>query len=151
MKKSRSKETAETLARAERAIRRRQANGLQFRSVKTALSWYFTMGPRMQSAKSPSRAFDRAPDGSMVRREGGGGQDVDDVLATLLTIRDGLDALGRFNARRQRILLMARKDGMGQVEIAKELHCSQNHVSTEVGKAEDYLAGYFGASGDLLG
>jgi hypothetical protein len=153
MKRLKSDETAYDLELAEDALDRCSGQ-LTFRNLRVALGWYYSMRPRMQSPPSMDlgRRAQRAPDGSAVILDvdGGKGGDADEVLATLVTIRDALEDLGRQHSRRHQVLVLAHERGLSQRDIARELHASQNWVSAELGKAESHVVGYLRGAGGVL-
>lgn len=98
-------EASEAL-RAQR--QRRAAGSLTFRSVEAALEWWGAAEVRLQGAQGmhprseavPTAAGNGAGERCVVRVDGGPGGDLDDVQATLETVRRALARLGREAERR---------------------------------------------------
>lgn len=137
-----SESAALALERAEATLQRRQRGGLTFRSARAAVTWYYEARERLQAAHNlhPRGEIHK---GEVVHLnvDGGTGGDLDEVLATLLTISTALGDLQRHLPYSARALELTLCDGLPQKESAKRLNCSQQQVSIEVGRAESFLAG----------
>ena len=134
----------EDLARADRAIERRKrlGTGLVFRSVDAALEWFWAASKRMRCAQSPTPRVEHTQAGEAIILDvdGGRGGDLDEVLATLATIRELLEDLQRDYQLAYRVVVLRTRDGETYREIARALGVSSiSSIATEVWRAEAYL------------
>lgn len=136
------------VARAEAALSRRQPGSLTFRSVRTALEWYFVRRDAMQSPQGMHPRGEAAPNGEVVivSVDGGRGGDLAEVLVTVSEIGRALRQLQVDFPRPAAVLELVHLHGRTQAEVAREHGLAQATVSAELGRAEAYLAGALRAS-----
>ena len=149
-------------ALAERKARR-VAGSLTFRSVPDLLAWWGEAEVRMQGANAMHPRTEAVPTPSgngcgercVVRVDGGPGGSIDDVHATLASVRRALARLGREAERRAarrgrppaveveryHVLLVDRYvHGMTLEALAKREGVGESALSAHLGKAERVLS-----------
>lgn len=138
---STSHQAAIDLHRAEAELARTPVDGLCFSSVKHALRFYFERSTAMQGALGCHPRGELGPDGQRhyISVDGGKGGDIDDVLATLQTIHDAMVDLRLDLPVAHQCLVLSKRDGLSQAEIAKRAQRSQSQISAELGRAEAFL------------
>lgn len=142
----------ELVRRADAARLRRSTVGMSFSSVARALAWYFPARERMSSPKSMTpRTHPTGRDGErvMVRVDGGTGGDLDDVLATLVSIGQALGQLKTWDDQMHHVSIRRHLDGWSMDKVANELHVGPTKASKLVSQAETFLAGYLKGAGVL--
>lgn len=139
MKSSRSLVSDIDLQRAEAAMARSDA---RFHSVRACLRWAFRAAHNLQEPL-PDLVRRHARNGLQVRVDGGAGSSVDDVLASLATVRSGLQSLSGVDGGRKMVELirLAYEEGYSQAEIEKLHGYPQQWVSQQLDRAEWFLAG----------
>lgn len=157
----------DTLREADEALAerkaRRVAGSLTFRSVPDLLAWWGEAEVRIQGANAMHPRTEAVPTASgngsgercVVRVDGGPGGSVDDVHATLASVRGALARLGREAERRAarrgrppaveveryHVLLVDRYvHGMTLEALAKREGVGESALSAHLGKAERVLA-----------
>ena len=149
---------ARTFARAERAIRRRHAEGRAFGSVAQALTWYWQTWERLHVPKTFLPATEVVPGTGgqhqvYVEVDGGRGGDLDGALATLASIGSVLTDLREEDpdagdAVEYRYRAGASLAEMVTIRVHNELsQWSRTNAATYVGRGEAYLAGSLKARG----
>lgn len=125
-------------------------NRLTFPSVRAALGWYFPAYRRMGSPHGMHPRTEQQPGSDtrlLLRVDGGGGGDLDEVLATLATITMALERVQQAEAAHLlprhslQVLLWSYRDGRTQADIAAALQIRQQQASILLGRAEDCLLG----------
>ncbi len=139
MKRSLDPLTAEALECAEAALARRDA---RFHSVRACLRWAFRASANLQEPLPD--LVRRAARGQDVtsRVDGGGGSSIEDVLCDLATVMQALTMLAHVDggAIKVRLLRMAYQEGMSQAEMEKMTGHRQQWISTEIDRAEWFIA-----------
>lgn len=155
-KRSKSPAAAADLARAEEVLERRKdqpGQGHTFRGVKHALGWFYETRGAMQSPKGLHLRTAQSYYGQTVVVEcvdGGRGGDIDDTLATLVTIAQCVDALWGYDRLAHRVVVRRHGSGWTQQECAAELQVSQGQISIKQAVGEAYLAGLLRQEGVLV-
>lgn len=129
---------------AERQRGRRDPDGgLQFASVRHAVHFCFERGEAMQGPLGRHPRGQLAADGSTVvlAVDGGRGGSIDDVLATLQTIHDALDALRRADPRAYELYVRHVVGGETFADLGKTTGLAPSTCSGKVGQAEYFLLG----------
>lgn len=126
---------------------------LTFPSVRAALGWYFPAYRRMGSPNGMHPRTEQQPGSDtrlLLRVDGGGGGDLDEVLATLATITMALERVQQAEAAHLlprhslQVLLWSYRDGRTQADIAAALQKSQYVISVIQGRVDAYLLGVLG-------
>ena len=153
----------EATAQIQEQRRRRAAGSLTFRSVADLIEWWGAAEVRLQGAQGmhprteavPTPSGNGCGERTVVRVDGGRGSSLDDVHATLASVRSALARLGReaerCQARRGRppavaveryhVLLVDRYvHGMTLEALARREGVGESALSAHLGKAERVLA-----------
>ena len=114
------------------AARAQLGSGLQFRSPRAALSWYYPWCTTLLTPSGQHPHTETASNGSevVVRVDGGKGGDFDDVLATMITIGQALDLLRKHSPQEHRLIERLHLHGDSQAEAARLLGVSQSTASS---------------------
>ena len=138
---SRSTKAAIDLAKAEEYRRRRITEGVSFRSVRSALTWFWER--KDPGPSSISTRADNGPNGEMVflHVDGGRRADPHDVRATMLTIHIAVRDLAHSYPRAYAILKLSTEDGKSIRDITKIAGLAYGTVSAELWRGEAYLLG----------
>ena len=141
MKTSRSLQSDHDLRSAEAAST--PFSHLRFRSVRSALRWYFERTESLSSPQGMHPRGERAADGSMVmvRVQGGKGGDFDGVLATMTTIGAGMAKLKAHCQVWHQVVVLCERDGWNHRQIAEKFGWSMGKISAWRGQGEAFLAG----------
>lgn len=155
-------ELEEVDAEVARQRQRRSAGSLTFRSVADLLEWWGAAVVRMQGAQGMHPRTEAAPTAAgnglgercVVRVDGGPGSSLDDVHATLASVRRALERLGREVERRAarrgrppvvdparyaELLVEHHVHGVTVEALAKRMNVAQGTMSAHLGKAERAL------------
>ena len=135
----------ELVRRADTARLRHSGVSMSFSSVARALSWYFPARERMSSPRSAApRTYPtgRVGERVVVRVDGGSGGDIDDVLATLVSIGQALGQLKTWDDRMHHLVVRRHRDGWSMDRMAVEMKAGATKVSKLVHQGEMFLAGF---------
>lgn len=137
---------------AENERKRRVSEGLTFPSVRHAMNFLFERAPSMQSPLSHHPRGLVAADGSTVylQIDCGGGGDIHEILTTLQSVHDALEALRQIDQVRHRLFVLHVRDGRTMVELGHVAKCSPATASREVSIAEGFLLGWLRSGGVIL-
>lgn len=121
--------------------RERIDGDLQFAGLRHALAFLFERGEAMSHPLGHHPRGEKAPDGAtvIVRVDGGRGSSLDDVLATVVTLKNAMEALKNDDARAFHVIVRVHRDGHSQEAIGKEVGLSQSTISGLLAKGEFYL------------
>lgn len=143
MKSSFDHEVIASLKLANDQLIRRKAGSVTFRSVDSALNWFFEMRTKLDGPQSMTPKTHTALDGSecTISVDGGRGGDMHEVFATMLTIDQGLVSLRTSMPRAFAILVMRLRDNTSWDDLEKLTGLGRATISKELGNAESYLMG----------
>lgn len=134
--------------RAVRHLEVTEDDGLIFRSVRHALRFFFERGAAMSAPLCHHPRGHQTADGAVVyiQVDGGRGSSIDEVHATLQSIRQAMDALADDRLALEMVELCLR-DGMSQEEAGKAKGMSRQTVSVHLGRGISFLTGWLRAHG----
>lgn len=149
---SRSDRAARDVAHAERIRARLVHDGLAFRNLNAALQWFFPMRLRMSCPQgmSPRGEVARNGDVVVVSVDGGKGGDIDEVLATLVTVDGALEHLRRDYPRAAAVVVGHHRDGRSLRDQAKDAGLHHATMGLELARGEAYLVGRLKEAGVLV-
>lgn len=153
MRKSRDAAAAFDLDRAEAALKRRRAEGSRFASVAASLQFYYARRHQLQTPQSPAPRVAQTYYGQTVAQpqvDGGRGNQLEDVLATLLSVHEGLIALNRDDPTSARVLELVHQDGLPNSKVGHLLGASPATISAWRNSGEMYLLGWLRMAGIIV-
>lgn len=144
MKRSDSPETAALVADADRRRLRRTTDGLQWTSAPRALTWFYEARERMSSPVGMHPRTSAGPGGQQVhvRVQGGKGGDIDEVLASIVSIGQTLDALAAWQPQAARAVELRHRDGASMEKIGQDLQVGATAASKLLHEGESFAAGW---------
>lgn len=144
MKRSDSPETAALVADADRQRQRRTTEGLQWTSAPRALTWFYEAKERMSSPVGMHPRTSTAAGGQQVhvRVQGGKGGDIDEVLASVVSIGQTLAALATWNPQAAQAVELRHRDGASMEKIAQQLQVGATAASKLLHEGESFAAGW---------
>lgn len=130
------------LGRAEDALRKRRREGNRFASVSATLGFYYSKRHQLQAPQSPSPRVAQTYHGETVaqpRVDGGRGGNVEDVLATLYSVHQGVNALAQDHPKAHRVLELVYEGGLVNGDVGRAMGASPATISAWRNAGEMYL------------
>lgn len=149
MKSALSPESNDDLRKASARLRDDGENGLTFGSMRHALGFYFERGEAMSAPVGCHPRGEKAPDGTtvVVQVDGGRGGSIDDVHATLQTIRQAMADLQAEDRLAHDMIVIHLRDGKSQAETGKAFGMSASSAQVHLGRAIGFLTGWLRREG----
>lgn len=127
-------------------------DGITFRTLGSALGFYFSRALALQAPNSRHPRTETAPDGSeaIVSVDGGKGSSLDETMAVLNSIRSAMQLLSEDRIAYDYVSL-AFRDGLSMEAIGRARGVSATTVSVHLGRGKAFLSGTLRAWGIIYG
>lgn len=152
MKSTQTREAIRDSSRAEKR-RRSEADGLTFGSLGSCLSFTFERAEAMQGAQGVFPRTELAPDGSnvYVDVDGGKGGSIDEIHATLQTVRQALGALAASDPQALDFVELHYKGGLSREALGKAKGISATSAGVHLDRGAFFLLGWLSSNGVIRG